>query len=183
MTQGELEELKSEQQPEKLEVLSEGSTIEKEDTPENPDERRNLEDIEEAEEEEESDYEENTKMGSSSSEDSIEEALFKIKDVKIRRNFIKYMKVLSDISTKNEDVKQIKDVIESRFCKSCRSLADDQEIEELRCNFDKQYKKLKRLLNKAVHLQSKDPCRQWKQIEIETTLEEDMLCGQFRYKY
>lgn len=120
--------------------------------------------------------------GSISSDDSIEDAIFKMKDAKLRTNFIKYMKVLSDINTKNEEVKQIKEVIKSRYCKESRSFADDQEIDEFRRSFYKQYRKLRHLLNKAVRLQSIDPSRQWRQIEFETTLEEDMLCGQFSYK-
>lgn len=122
------------------------------------------------------------KKESSSSIDSIEGALLSIKNAELRGNYIKYMKILSDIKAKNEEVKQVKEVIKSRYCKANRTFADNQEIGNLKFQFEKQYKKLKRLLNKAVRLQSKDPLRKWNQIEIETTPEEDLMCGQFRYK-
>lgn len=108
--------------------------------------------------------------------DSTGKELARICDPSLKQNFIRYTALVKEIRTQNKIIQKIKTDIHGLCCKpGRRTKCDERDIRALRCCFAEENEKLTCLMQKAIDLQSKDPNRRFKIINLETSLEEDMM--------
>lgn len=107
--------------------------------------------------------------------DSDEEELARICSPSLKQNYKNYLALVKEINTQNKVIQKIKADIQSVCCKAKRSQCDKCEIRALRYCLSEENDKLMCLMRKAIELQSHDPSRRFKNINLETSLEEDMM--------
>lgn len=107
--------------------------------------------------------------------DSVTKEIAGICDPSLKQNYRNYSVLVKEIQTQNKVIQKIKRDIQSICCKCHLTKCDKQDIRALRCCFAEENEKLTCLFQKAIELQSKDPNRQFKMINLETSLEEDMM--------
>lgn len=126
-------------------------------------------------EEEEIEYIECPSESEVESMDSVAKELSRICDPDLRKNYIEYIAVVKEIETQNKIIQKIKKDMHELCCKPCRTKCDERDIRALRCCYTEESEKLTCLMQKAIQLQSLDPSRNFKNINLETTFDEDMM--------
>lgn len=107
--------------------------------------------------------------------DSFQVGLDSICDKNLKQNFIEYRETVKQIERQNKVCQDIKDNIAERCCNQCRSECEEREIRVLRCCLEKENLKLSCLMQQAMRIQAEDPDRNWKEVPIATTLDEDFM--------
>lgn len=107
--------------------------------------------------------------------DSGDEELARICSPILKQNYKDYLVLMKEIKSQNKAIQNIKVDIQSICCRSKRSQCDKREIKALRLCLSEENEKLTCLMRKAIELQSHDPSRRFKNINLETSLEEDMM--------
>lgn len=130
---------------------------------------------EEEQAEEEVEEEEECEPVPVESVDSLQQALDGICEPRLKKNYLDYLKVCKQIAKQNLICKKIKDSIGKRCCNECRTECDEREIRVMRCCLEKENLKLTCLMQQAIRLQGEDPARNWPELDIATTLDEDFM--------
>lgn len=159
-----------EQPPAEGEQPAEGESPEPENKP--PEEQSFEPPIEEEPEPEESVQECPSEI---ESQDSVNREIARICDPSLKQNFRDYSVLVKEIKTQNSIILKIKSDIQKLCCKGRLTKCDKRDIRALRSCFAEENEKLTCLLQKAIDLQSNDPNRRFKDINLETSLEEDMM--------
>ncbi|KAL5281033.1 hypothetical protein ACFFRR_004824 [Megaselia abdita] len=107
--------------------------------------------------------------------DSVQKALDEICEPKLKKNYLEYLEVVKQIQRQNLTCQRIKDTISKRCCNDCRSDCEEREIRVMRCCLEKENLKLTCLMQQAMRLQGEDPDRNWKEVIIATTIDEDFM--------
>lgn len=107
--------------------------------------------------------------------DSVQRALDEICEPKLKKNYLDYLKIVKQIQRQNITCQKIKDSISTRCCNDCRSECEEREIRVMRCCLEKENVKLTCLMQQAMRLQGEDPERNWKEVIIATTIDEDFM--------
>lgn len=86
-----------------------------------------------------------------------------------------YKRLVTDINYQNELLEQIKCKIKAITQKKCPTPSEKKDLKELHLWLEQEMKKLRTLIERAIHLQNFGSKRQYKEFQLATTYDEDNM--------
>lgn len=107
--------------------------------------------------------------------DSVQSALDRICDPKLKKSYLSYVKLLKQIEKQNLACERIKDTIKKTCSKEWKSECEEREIRVMRCSLENENFKLMCFIQEAIRLQNENPDQHWPEITVSTNIDEEFM--------